>query len=164
MTAAANTARTAAPTRVSYLTVTFDRIGPVPTGRKNPATSHVVVAGDTLNGIARRYGLTVAQLRTWNNTEDVPAAQPLPAGWVVRLVPTLAPLTVHIPRHTAGRTPDHIDAMIAWLTLPVREHVRMSADVPEVFTVTIDLDGNGDGTVLVNGGRHGHATIAATTF
>ena len=128
---AAQTRRNDTDRRVSYLTVTFERVGEVPTGRGQ--------------------------------------------------VPTLPPLTVLIPPHTAqhgkacpvgehgcpGKAA-HIDAMIAHLTLPLREHVRMSPKVPEQFTVTIglDVDGNrnatGTGTVLINGGRHGHGKITAT--
>jgi hypothetical protein len=106
--------RTDTTRRVSYLTVTFDRIGPVPPARTR------------------------------------------------KPVPTLPPLTVHIPYNKGGRTAEHVDAMIAYLTLPVREYVRMSPHVPETFTVTIDLNGNGDGSVLVNGGRHGVGRIAET--
>lgn len=87
-----------------------------------------------------------------------------------RDTPTLPPLTVHIPPHTAGRldalSPSHIDAMIAVLTLPVREYVRMSPLVPAEFTVTISLRMDDEhgliGAVLVNAGEHGTATIAPT--
>jgi LysM repeat protein len=172
---AAHANRTDTIRRVSYLTVTFDRIGPVgPTG----ATTHTVGPRDTLVGIGRRYGVTVADIRVWNG---MTAADTISAGQDVRVVPTLPPLTVHVHPHTMqhGKTcpvgehkctgkAAHVDAAIAHLTLPVREYVRMSPLVPDTFTVTIglDTDGNGNltgtGTVLVNGGRHGRATIAPT--
>lgn len=147
-------------TRVSSLTVTFDRIGPVPAAR-NPtgATTHAVVPGDTLIGISRRYGVTVAQLRAWNGSDA------LSAGQALRLAPTLPPLTVRIPPHTSGgKLPDsyYVDAMIAYLTHPVREYVRMSPLVPDRFTVSIDLTINGEGKVLIDGGRHGVGAITAT--
>ncbi|MGY3748338.1 LysM peptidoglycan-binding domain-containing protein [Vagococcus salmoninarum] len=34
------------------------------------ATTHTVVSGDTLSGIASRYGVTVANLKSWNNLKN----------------------------------------------------------------------------------------------
>ncbi|MGO3197941.1 glucosaminidase domain-containing protein, partial [Vagococcus salmoninarum] len=34
------------------------------------ATTHTVVSGDTLSGIARRYGVTVANLKSWNKLKN----------------------------------------------------------------------------------------------
>ncbi|MFI3803947.1 LysM peptidoglycan-binding domain-containing protein [Vagococcus fluvialis] len=36
----------------------------------NQGKTHTVVSGDTLSGIARKYGVTVAQLKQWNNLKS----------------------------------------------------------------------------------------------
>ena len=40
---------------------------PPPANTNNNQNVHVVVSGDTLWGVANRFGVTVANLRTWNN-------------------------------------------------------------------------------------------------
>jgi peptidoglycan endopeptidase LytF len=46
--------------------------GPTSTSVAGLQTQHTVVAGDTLSGIARRYNITVDELRRINNlTSDV---------------------------------------------------------------------------------------------
>lgn len=42
-------------------------IGPVPAGRSDEATIHVVRSGETLSQIAGRYRVTVREIREWNN-------------------------------------------------------------------------------------------------
>ncbi|MGX6978469.1 LysM peptidoglycan-binding domain-containing protein [Vagococcus elongatus] len=41
-----------------------------PTAPDNNSTKHTVRAGDTLYGIALKYGVTVAQLKSWNNLKS----------------------------------------------------------------------------------------------
>jgi hypothetical protein len=66
------------------------------------------------------------------------------------------PVRILIPRHTAMS----IDAMIGYITEPLRRHVRMLAtvDLGPRFTVTIDLDAE-SGKFVVNGGRDGNGRI-----
>jgi peptidoglycan DL-endopeptidase LytE len=59
----------------------------------DPALFHIVQTGETLFGIARRYGVTVGDLKTLNalTTDNLQAGQSLPIPG--RLDPTLPPVT-----------------------------------------------------------------------
>jgi predicted secreted Zn-dependent protease len=88
-------------------------------------STYVVRAGDTLEGIAASLGVTVAQLRHWND-ERYPGLLPvmsLPAG--IELATSGAPLP-----HGATATPASIGSSrvpeLSSLTFPARERVRMT--------------------------------------
>jgi LysM repeat protein len=69
--------------------------------RTRPRT-HTVAAGETLSGIARRYGATTAQLRALNPEAT---ADGLETGVVLRLPPAPRPASATPTRPTAPATP-----------------------------------------------------------
>ena len=55
--------------------------GPVPTEMKSASSMHTVAPKETLYSIARQYGITVQQLKEWNNLQDE-----LPVGKILLVV------------------------------------------------------------------------------
>ncbi|UUX33680.1 LysM peptidoglycan-binding domain-containing protein [Fundicoccus culcitae] len=70
---------------------------PTTTPDPGSATSHTVVSGDTLYKIAERYGVTVAQLRSWNGI----SGDLIRVGQVLRLT---APTTTPDPGSATSHT------------------------------------------------------------
>lgn len=109
---------------------------PPPAGEATAAPSqriHVVQAGETLTGIARRYGIDADALRALNDISDVDA---IDAGQELRLpITTAAPAeTVETADPTVQSTPPAI-ASSATVEPPVERSGNLTASLNRVYTV-----------------------------
>lgn len=95
---------------------------------------------------------TIRRIRTLTITFARVGPVPPPR---TRKVPTAPPLTLSVPPHTAK----DVDAVVGYVTEHLRRHVRMFLPTDDRFTVSIDLDAAGSGTVLIDGGRSGRGTV-----
>ena len=90
---------------------------PAPSPTPAAPETHTVAPGETLSGIARRYGLTVAALMSLNDLADPDAVR---AGQVLRLsVPPPADLTVVAAEETAPAQEETVPAQVE--TVPAQE-------------------------------------------
>jgi hypothetical protein len=79
---------------------------------------------------------------------------PAPSRRTRRTPDPLPTLTMQIPAHTTAST----DAMAHYLGDAVRDFIRMHLDGTR-FTVTIEIAPSGVGTITIDGGTNGTATI-----
>lgn len=89
---------------------------------------------------------------------------PVPSSRSRKAALTIAPVTVRPPafhKVRADKSRRDVDATAGYVTEIIRRQVRMHLDAPR-FTVSVDLDSDGTGTFLIDGGRNGHGTIAST--
>ncbi len=91
---------------------------------------HVVQKGETLYGIARRYGISVEQIRTWNKIEDADAISICKTLFVKQ--PNAATNTAAV---TSGSTPSTTGDFtstpnVSWISAPSVHVVRPGETVP----------------------------------
>lgn len=121
----------------------------------SPATRHVVQRGDTLFGVALRYGLSIAQLTEANPKLDTR----LKAGQIIRL-----PLTASAaPRETAAIQPARYRDDIRKSAQPVRYTVKRGDNlnaIAERFEISLaDLKAWNPGVKKANDIRAGQTIV-----
>lgn len=123
---------------------------PAPTAPANGATSHVVKAGETISGIAARYGITQAQLIGANGLTDgrIYTGQRLSLLPASTPVPTPAPTSAYtvVAGDTLSRIAQRFGTTIAALQAanPIPDPDRLVLGA----TLTIPGSGGGSATLL----------------
>jgi lipoprotein NlpD len=113
-------------------------------GYRSGANEHVVRRGETLYGIAQRYGRTTAELARWNRLGDGSMIYP---GQVIRLTPPGGSATGSRTARTLPTIPAEPAPAFAW---------------PTAGRVSVEFGGRpGSGTGVLIDGRHGQAVRAA---
>ncbi len=148
---------TVRPTPVSY-TPAAASVMPTPAKPGVSTATHTVVAGDTLYGIARRYGVTVRELVAING---LPSAEAIHLGQTLKLRSDGRPATVTAATQAAkptipGAQPTRVASLDAKARIPVQAPAAPKAAeppladtsgapaVPAVPTVPVIKGGNDD--------------------
>ncbi|HEX7050495.1 MAG TPA: LysM peptidoglycan-binding domain-containing protein [Longimicrobiales bacterium] len=110
----------------------------IPPNRRAHVLDHIVASGETLSGIARRYGTTVAQLREVNHIRD-PRTLAIGRRLIIRFDDDAPPPSADTPDHTrttyrvrrgdtlwdiARRHGVSVDELRAWNDLPASGTIK----------------------------------------